>query len=449
MKRIEPPNREIINAEYEVMSISALASKYATSRITVKKWLTGYGIPIRNQQEASNKHNVSKSSPLPDRQSFEEAYRSLNTLDCRTKFNIGQETFYKLIEQYGLNRNPTGYRFRSTKMDSWLSRMPLEEEVRAVYNQTKNIAATREILGVSDYSIRKLFKMYNIDVVVPSRSKAEIDLYDLCVSLRPDLTWEHNVRGIIYPYELDIVCRELELAIEYCGVYWHSEVSAGKSRDYHSNKRKLCENMGFQLLTIFETDPIEIVKSLIRVKLGKARKIMARKCSMREIDSRTARLFHQQNHMHGAVGARVHYGIYHEDELVHVTSFGKNRFSKDDSWECIRMTGKLNTVVVGGPSKVFKRFIIDHPEAVLTTFADLRFGSGATYSKFMERLPDSPPNYWYHQGGRLSSRAVFQKHKLKDLPSYQPELTEWQIMQLEGWDRIWDCGNAKFRIKLT
>lgn len=30
------------------------------------------------------------------------------------------------------------------------------------------------------------------------------------------------------------------------------------------------------------------------------------------------------------------------------------------------------------------------------------------------------------------------------LESYNEALTEWENMQQDGWDRIWDCGNYVF-----
>ena len=32
----------------------------------------------------------------------------------------------------------------------------------------------------------------------------------------------------------------------------------------------------------------------------------------------------------------------------------------------------------------------------------------------------------------------------KKVPIFVPALTEWENMQLNGWDRIWDCGNYCF-----
>ena len=40
------------------------------------------------------------------------------------------------------------------------------------------------------------------------------------------------------------------------------------------------------------------------------------------------------------------------------------------------------------------------------------------------------------------SRLQFQKHMLESkLEIFDSNLTEWENMQLNGYDRIWDCGN--------
>jgi len=40
---------------------------------------------------------------------------------------------------------------------------------------------------------------------------------------------------------------------------------------------------------------------------------------------------------------------------------------------------------------------------------------------------------------------VFQKHKLKGLLEYfNPEMTEWENMMNNGYDRIWNCGTITY-----
>lgn len=46
-------------------------------------------------------------------------------------------------------------------------------------------------------------------------------------------------------------------------------------------------------------------------------------------------------------------------------------------------------------------------------------------------------------------RYSFRKNVLsKKLPIFDSALTEWQNMQLNGYDRVWDCGNLKYEIVL-
>ena len=59
-------------------------------------------------------------------------------------------------------------------------------------------------------------------------------------------------RKLIGPYELDIVVPDNNIAIEYCGIYWHS--SKFKDKSYHINKLTKCTDIGYNLVTIFEDE---------------------------------------------------------------------------------------------------------------------------------------------------------------------------------------------------
>ena len=46
------------------------------------------------------------------------------------------------------------------------------------------------------------------------------------------------------------------------------------------------------------------------------------------------------------------------------------------------------------------------------------------------------------------SRVQFQKHKLKKkLKIFDPDLTEYANMVINGYDRIWDCGNKIYKME--
>jgi len=60
----------------------------------------------------------------------------------------------------------------------------------------------------------------------------------------------------------------------------------------------------------------------------------------------------------------------------------------------------------------------------------------------------SKPGYCYTDYKNRFSRMKFQKHKLSNILEYfDPKLTEWENMQLNGYDRIWDCGNYVYVLK--
>lgn len=61
-----------------------------------------------------------------------------------------------------------------------------------------------------------------------------------------------NDRMIIGPKELDIYLPDYKLAIEYNGIYWHSDIHIEKS--YHQDKVKMCHDKGIRLLHIWEDE---------------------------------------------------------------------------------------------------------------------------------------------------------------------------------------------------
>lgn len=84
-------------------------------------------------------------------------------------------------------------------------------------------------------------------------SKEEESFASFLSSLLPNTEIRRSVRGLIYPQEVDIYIPSKQVAIEFNGLYWHSE-KAGKDKDYHYNKWLSCKNKGVQLITVWEDD---------------------------------------------------------------------------------------------------------------------------------------------------------------------------------------------------
>lgn len=276
-------------------------------------------------------------------------------------------------------------------------------------------------------------------------SYGEIDLFN-------SLDEYDKIQGdwtVLKNKELDIYIPSKKIAIEFNGIFWHSELQ-GKDRNYHLKKTERCLEIGIQLIHIFETEwyyQKEIVKSIIYAKLGKFEKrLFARHCQIKEITSKDKNVFLRENHLQGEDNSGVKVGLFYNDELVSVMTFGHSRYNKNYQYEMHRFCNKLGYQIIGGASKLFKYFLRMYDPQSIITYSDRRYSDGSFYEKIgFTKIGVSPPNFFIINKGKLESRKSWQKHLQKEkLSNFNPALTAWENMQVNGYDRIWDCGNYKF-----
>ncbi len=255
-----------------------------------------------------------------------------------------------------------------------------------------------------------------------------------------------NDRSVLGGKELDIYIPEKHIAIEYDGLYYHSETNGKYGKYYHLNKTNECNKKGITLLHIFEDEwnfKQEIVKSIIKTKMGFInKKIYARKCTIQKIKSDTSELFLEDNHLQGFIRG-ASYGLYHDNILVSVMVVGKPRYNKTHNLEILRYCNIRDTIVVGGLSKLVKFTLKNKSESSIMTYCDMRYSVGAGYKSIgFKEIGTSEPTYHYIKNNTRYSRIRFQKHKLvEQLENFDDKLTEWGNMQINGYNRIWDCGN--------
>jgi endogenous inhibitor of DNA gyrase (YacG/DUF329 family) len=253
---------------------------------------------------------------------------------------------------------------------------------------------------------------------------------------------KRNYRKLINPKEIDIFLPSHNIGIEYNGLYWHAK------DDFHIlEKTELCAAKGVQLIHIFEDEWLykrDIVKSMILSKLGiYGQRIGARECILGVVSSAITEDFLYNNHIQGNCISGINLGLYYNDILVSIMIFGKRKITGSVSKnEMLRYCTKLNTQVIGGYHKLFNYYIKNYNPEEIISYADRRWFTGKMYKELQFKLDHiSKPNYWYIKGKHRFNRMGFQKHKLHVLKNFDVNLTEWQNMQANGYNRIWDCGN--------
>lgn len=314
-------------------------------------------------------------------------------------------------------------------------------------NKRQSMGPISEELGISIVTLSTAFRKFNIEPAGHNKSMAEIEISNFIQGkLGQEYKLQLGTKKVIHPFELDIYLEDRNVAIEYNGSWYHSELN-GKEKDYHIGKTTMCSDKGIRLIHIWEHEYAE-KKDIILSKLahicGQSVPIYARKCNIREIPLAVSNAFLDATHTQGSSISKCRLGLFQDTELVAVMTFGKTRFNKNYEWELLRFSSKLNHNVVGGFSRLLRYFIRSHAPASIITYSDKAWSIGEVYeSNGFNFLHTIPPSYFYTNNYKtFHNRINFQKKKLPGiLLNYDPNLTEWENMKSNGYDRIWNCGN--------
>jgi len=269
-----------------------------------------------------------------------------------------------------------------------------------------------------------------------------------------------NNKTILDNKEIDIYLPNINLAIEYNGLFWHSE-KMGKLKEYHLNKTLTAKNKNIELIHIFSDEwnnKKEIVKSRLLNKLNLTpNKIFARKCEIRKVLTKEKDNFLNNNHIQGKDKSQIKLGLYYNNELVSIMTFGhprtaigKTKYSLNQ-YELVRFCNLINTNVIGAASRLLKHFIKKYQPQNIYSFSDNRWSNWEDNMylklgfKFISR---SEPSYWYSKDclNRLH-RYNFSKKNLGKM-GFDISKTEKQIMEELNYFKIWDCGVSRFELNL-
>lgn len=305
-------------------------------------------------------------------------------------------------------------------------------------------------LGVADSTVLRYLRKHEIEIVNYGTSDNEKNLIDFIKSILSNVEIITNTNKIIPPYELDIYIPEHNIAIEYNGLYWHSE-AAGKIQEYHLTKTELCESKGIRLIHIFEDEWIEQnlkCKDTLRHLFGKSpRGVYARNVIVREIEWKQAKAFLNKYHLLGA-GTPGNYRIGafdKDDNLVGVMVFGhKNNEGHSSETELKRfVTNKKNNPGLG--SKMFKHAVRTQNYTEIIAFVDRRWFTGLVKDHIgFKKINNTAPALWWTNGSTRHHRRFITKAQLRK-DGYDTALSKRELLLQLGYFRIWDCGKIKLK----
>lgn len=418
-EKVRKTNNSKYGADYYHQSDEG---KCVVIETNLEKYGVEYPIQSKSFQEKiqkiiMKKYDVTSTAKL---QSVKEKTRQT----CLSKYNIA----------YSSQRN-----YKEGVLDKLNDKSFMAEEYK--------IKTLREIaheLFIDKKTVANYLKKHSIVMKEYSVSLGETEVGTYIKSIGVSIIT--NTFSIITPYELDIYIPEYKLAIEYCGLYWHSE-AVGKGKEYHKMKYDMCGELGIQLLTIFEDEWFnrrEQVKSKIKSLLHKDDSLVvyARKTQIVNVSKISKKIFYDQTHIQADGPSSIDIGLVYDNELVACMSFIKST----DEFTLNRYATSCH--VPGGFSKLLKYFINEYSPKSIISFADLRWSTGNLYLKTGWEIDKIlPPDYSYspdakHRFHKFNYRRKYLPNLLKN---FDPELSERENCDNNGILRIWDCGKIRFK----
>ena len=429
-------------------SLKKYGKKNYTNRKKAKETsLEKYGIEYFNNREKAKKTFLAKYN----NEYFNNREKAIGT--CLDKYGV------KCYSQSNEFKNKIFFK----TLQRWVDKLNIDINDLEYHNDNfiiHNFCKKHKSFEINRYVLKNRIK-YGIENICticnPINEHSSIKEYELKDFIENELKIKIE-KTKIDNKEIDIYIPDNKLGIEFDGLYWHSDLFLDKN--YHLNKTELCEKAGIQLLHIFENEWIykkNIVKSIIKSKLGFFNKrIYARKCKIKELNTKQAIDFLNKNHIQGAINSKYKIGLFYDNELISIMTFGKKRIAlgnkenSDDKYEMLRFCNKLDTQVIGGASKLLNYFIKKYKPQSIISYANRRYSNGNLYNKLgFEFIGNTIPNYWYFKSHEyiLYHRFKFRKDILIK-NGYDLNKNEAQIMAELGYYKIYDCGQMKFELKL-
>lgn len=281
-------------------------------------------------------------------------------------------------------------------------------------------------------------------------SKAEHELYDYLVKTT-GLGIKQSDRTVLKPLELDMHIPAKNLAIEFNGVYWHSEAN-GKDKSYHQNKWLACQALGIELLQVwcedYEQKP-DVVKAMILRKLGFdasgkpdiAVAMSAKDVSVVEVSETAAKTYFGKTSFSRFESAGKHFGVRFSGnkKLVGLLSVDHH----DDEMDVIQFATDV-------PGHQVLDFLLGHALSTLDVKTvrarlDNCFADSASFAACGFTVEGIlPADFVYVRHGNRIDKSEYDVQRFRTDPKlvFVEGKTVAELADLNGLNRLWDAGRT-------
>lgn len=280
------------------------------------------------------------------------------------------------------------------------------------------------------------------------RSDGEKELFSYVTTIYTGTIIENDTT-ILNGYELDIYIPDKKVAIEFNGLYWHSE-EQGKDRNYHLWKTKKCFEKGIHLIHVFE-DEWQYNKKYVCNKIQQLlceNNLSIETYQIKKLSTQEGNEFLSKYTLSKNTYSLIYYGFFVNTQLIAVISFNHTKYNKKFQWQLSKYA-----IIAGYSSELvfkllFNTFLCDENPLSIIAYINNRYDDGCELKVCdFKKVNDTKPNYFLFKGTKKLSRYdCNQKKLIKQLlgNKYDSNFNGEDNLSLNGWMKIYDCGSSVF-----
>lgn len=408
--------------------------------------------------------NPSKSEEVKSKikQTFTDKYGVTNAMQVdEFKHKQSASTFSHLGVAHPLQSREVLNKMQSTNLQRYgvtniLADPTIRQRIRTNYKQKTGysfVTSNPEVMNkIKETCIAKYGVPYNCMRPECRSSYRTISKINLAFS---EMLSQHNIEHEMespidrfsYDFKIENILVEIDPTITHNIELSIFPDSTPIAVSYHLEKTNAAISHGYRCIHVFDWDNWDNILHLLQP----CSEIYARKCKVTVIDQKTANMFTSKYHINGRCnGQKINYGLWYNDELVEVMTFGKPRYNAQYDYELLRLCSKTGLKVVGGASKLFKHFLDDIAPSSVISYCDLSKFTGAVYTNIgMKLINTTAPNKIWSKGDRKITQNLLNQRGYDQLfnTDYGKGTSNEQLMLENGWLPVYDCGQLVFEYR--
>jgi hypothetical protein len=313
-----------------------------------------------------------------------------------------------------------------------------------LFSVRQQIAESLRETFLERYGVENYWAMPDAKLSSGSKnSKANLNFCEILTKFKLAFVQEFSLGGKRFDFKVKDTLIEINPTATHNST-WGIYSVEGLEKNYHKIKTSIANANGLRCIHVFDwDDPNKIV-----MMLNSKEVVFGRNCTIKEVSAEEAAEFLVKYHIQGYARDRIRIGLYYDNKLVSLMTFGKPRYNKSYQYELIRYcNAEFN--IVGGAEKLFNYFVSTYQPNSVISYCDLSKFSGQVYEKleFKKIRTSGAAKHWYNLKTKVhvTDNLLRQRGFDQLFKTNHGKGTSNEVLMLEaGFVEVYDCGQATY-----